>query len=213
MSAFTDLLRRNVDLSDAEADLLEQHYSLLDKWNRKLNLTAIRSMAESVVRHYAESVFLAQRLPRAASAVDVGSGGGFPGIPVAILHPSIRMTLVESHQRKAVFLAEAARNLRSDSFVPQIHVVGSRIEEVHDSFDLLTARAINWESFWPLVPRLAGQVALLLGSDDTTQILREKNFEWNLPEKLPWGDNRYLVKGRLKPRSTWNSQTDVPRET
>lgn len=202
MSRFAELLAEHVKVSPAEAALLEAHYELLEKWNKKLNLTAIRNLDDAVVRHYAESVFVAQRLPPANSVVDVGSGGGFPGIPISILHPNALVTLVESHQRKAVFLSEAARILKSEAISPHLHVLSSRIEDVRARFELLVARAINWEDFWPLGPKLAPQVALLLGAADVQKLLRDVNFSWSLPEKLPWGDNRYLLQGELKARST-----------
>ena len=197
MSQFSELLARYVEVSPAEASLLEAHYNLLEKWNKKLNLTAIRNLEDAVLRHYAESVWFAQRLPEVKSVVDVGSGGGFPGIPVAILRPSSIVTLVESHQRKAVFLSEAARVAGVGT-----KVLASRIEDVALRFELLTARAINWEDFWGVVPRLACRVALLLGQGDVTRLVEDTNFEWSLPEKLPWGDNRYLLQGKLRTRST-----------
>src|SRR5438045_9661512 len=95
-------------------------------------------MDEAVTRHYAESVWVGQQLPQIASAVDVGSGAGFPGIPVSIMRPEIQVTLVESHQRKAVFLGEATRDL------PNVDVLSQRIESVSEHFDVLLARAVSW---------------------------------------------------------------------
>ena len=196
MSHFSELLAQYVSVSTAEAELLEAHYGLLDKWNKKLNLTAIRNLEDAVLRHYAESVWFAQRLPEAQTVVDVGSGGGFPGVPIAVLRPATAVTLVESHQRKGVFLSEVARVLRSEAIQPIIRVQSRRIEEVLGDFDILTARAVNWTDFWAVVPRLSARVALLLGRSNVDELLQQPNFEWSLPEKLPWGDNRYLLLGQ-----------------
>src|ERR1700730_14203736 len=99
-------------LSDEQLDRLERHYRLLTLWNKRINLTRINSLEDVVRFHYCESLFLAKELPVGAlSIVDVGSGAGFPGIPVAILRPECRVHLLESHQRKAVFLREASREL------------------------------------------------------------------------------------------------------
>ena len=104
-------------LSELQLDQLESHYMSLTRWNERLNLTRIRTLEESVRFHYCESLFLARFLPDGAHRiVDIGSGGGFPGIPVAIFRPDCEVTLVESHQRKAVFLREASRELSPSRF-------------------------------------------------------------------------------------------------
>ena len=99
-------------LSAEQASSLQEHYALLVRWNRRLNLTRIEDMEEAVELHYAESLFLGSNLPPGELRIaDVGSGGGFPGFPVAVLRPECRVTLIEAHQRKAVFLKEASRGL------------------------------------------------------------------------------------------------------
>src|SRR5262245_40368629 len=114
--AFRELLLRRVsgfcELSSGQVDQLYQHYELLQRWNQRINLTAITDLTEAVDRHYAESLFLASKLPSVPLRIaDIGSGAGFPGFPVAVLRPDCRVTLIESHQRKAVFLMEAARSV------------------------------------------------------------------------------------------------------
>ena len=94
---FAELLRAKLglfcDLSGAQVAALEQHYGLLTRWNKVLNLTAVRSVEEAVERHYCESVFAAIHLPAGPiSVADVGSGAGFPGIPIAILRPDCLVT-------------------------------------------------------------------------------------------------------------------------
>ncbi len=113
---FADLLRERlrgiVELSPGQIAALEAHYELLVRWNKTVNLTTITSLEEAVERHYCESLFLGAHLPAGnLRVVDVGSGAGFPGFPVAILRPECSVTLVESHQRKAVFLREASRKI------------------------------------------------------------------------------------------------------
>src|SRR5580698_753922 len=80
-------------LSGSQLDQLENHYSALTRWNERLNLTRIQDLRESVRFHYCESLFLARFLPAGPhKIVDVGSGGGFPGIPVAIFRPDCEIT-------------------------------------------------------------------------------------------------------------------------
>ena len=115
---FRDLLVREFapygSLTVAQLDALQAHYELLTQWNARLNLTRIESVEDAVRLHYCESLFAGTRLPAGPLHIaDVGSGAGFPGIPIAILRPECVLTLIESHQRKGVFLREASRNLKN----------------------------------------------------------------------------------------------------
>src|ERR1700681_467468 len=116
--------------------ILQAHYELLLRWNRVLNLTTIDSLEEAIERHYCESLFLAVHLsPSPLHLADVGSGAGFPGIPVAVVRPDCTVTLIESHKRKAVFLREAARKL------PNVRVLSQRGEDIKERFDCAVSRA------------------------------------------------------------------------
>ncbi len=91
-------------LTTDQIDALEAHYKLLTQWNARLNLTRIESVEDAVRVHYCESLFVGTKLPSGPlRIVDVGTGAGFPGIPIAILRPECTLTLVESHQRKSGF--------------------------------------------------------------------------------------------------------------
>ena len=103
-----------------------------------MNLTTVKSGEETVTRHYCESLFFGSHLPgEPRSVVDIGSGAGFPGVPIAILKPSCAVTLVESHQRKAVFLREATRGLTN------VSVVAQRAQDVADKFEWVVSRAVD----------------------------------------------------------------------
>ncbi len=169
-----------VSLSDEDIDRFAEHFELLLRWNETINLTRIVGVADAAIRHYGESAFLARWLrPGNASVIDLGSGGGFPGVPIAILRPELRVTLVESHQRKAAFLREAARLL------PNVRVVASRGEQVADQFDWLVSRAVAWRDLEKFAFRLAPRVALLTRED------RIKGEIERLP--LPWAGSGLLV--------------------
>jgi 16S rRNA (guanine527-N7)-methyltransferase len=191
-AVFRDLLRDRLrgiaELTDAHAEALESHYNLLVHWNRTLNLTAIRDLAEVVERHYCESIFLATRLPAGPlRIVDVGSGAGFPGIPVAVYRPDCSVTLIESHQRKAVFLKEATRSL------PNVRVLTRRAEQVDEKFDLAVSRAVSYHDLSPSLKALASAADLLSGAESPPA---EMGFLWEPPIPLPWGSQRYLRMGR-----------------
>ncbi|HTP28470.1 MAG TPA: 16S rRNA (guanine(527)-N(7))-methyltransferase RsmG [Anaeromyxobacteraceae bacterium] len=172
------------------------HYELLLRWNKTLNLTSIAGLEEAVLRHYCESLFVGIHLPtNPVSILDLGSGGGFPGIPMAILRPDCRFTLAESHQRKAVFLREATRHLSS------IRVVACRAEEIEGSFEWLVSRAVKWPEVLKIaVPAAAVRrfrtVALLMGQEDAADVVVQPNFAWREPIPLPWGHRRVLVLGQ-----------------
>lgn len=144
-------------LSPQQVQRLEAHYELLVRWNRTLNLTKVHSLSDIVRLHYCESLALSRLLPTGHLRVaDVGSGAGFPGIPLAIARPECAVCLIESHQRKAVFLREATRGLRN------VHLFAGRAEEIPESFDWLVARAVSPARVLSL--RIAPSVALLLSS-------------------------------------------------
>ena len=179
---FRELLTREFapygSLNPAQLEQLESHYKLLLRWNAKLNLTRIGSLEKATRLHYCESMLLGQRLPTGPlRIVDIGSGAGFPGIPIAILRPECDITLVESHKRKSVFLNETVRNLVNAK------VVTDRAENLKDKFDWLVSRAVSPGDVSKL--NLANNLAMLVGAIDA------KAFHNS--ELLPWGENRYMV--------------------
>jgi 16S rRNA (guanine527-N7)-methyltransferase len=189
---FADLLNQRlagvVEVSPVQAAALEGHYQLLLRWNRTLNLTSIRKMEEAVERHYCESLFLGTHLPpRPLRIADIGSGAGFPGFPVAVLRPDCSVTLIESHQRKAVFLREASRSL------PNVRVLARRAEDVEERFDWAISRAVSYEDLASFLKSLAGSVDLLTGGEEPPGGI---GFVWRPPIPMPWGKQRFLRTGQ-----------------
>jgi 16S rRNA (guanine527-N7)-methyltransferase len=198
-AVFRDLLRDRLrgiaELTDAQAEALESHYDLLVRWNRTLNLTAIRDLPEAVERHYGESLFLAARLPAGSLRIaDVGSGAGFPGLPVAIYRPDCLVTLIESHQRKAVFLKEAARGLSNVRVLARrAEQVAEQVNEKNEEFDLAVSRAVSYSDLSPSLKALAPAAYLLGGAESAPD---DMGFVWESPVPLPWGKQRFLRMGR-----------------
>ncbi len=187
--SFGVVLRRALEgvcsVDDGQCEALERHFEMLVRWNRRLNLTSVRRPEEMVLRHYCESVFLAQHLPEGEiRVVDVGSGAGFPGIGVAVMRPQARVCLVEGNQKKATFLKEATRELQ------RVEVRACRAEALTEQFDWQVGRGVAWEELPLVADRLA-----LLGSEPAPR------FEWRSVIRLPWGDRRLLLIGDV-PRGT-----------
>lgn len=165
-------------LSPDQIVSLARHYELMLRWNKVLNLTRITEAAEAIERHYIESLFLGIHLPLGALCIaDVGAGGGFPGIPLAVLRPDCDVTLIECHQRKAVFLREATRELSN------VRVTSRRAEELEGRFDWVTSRAVSYEDLREPLRRLADR-ALLLGGQEAP------------PEDWRWTWDTVAVPGR-----------------
>ena len=119
--------------------LFERHLELLAKWNRVHNLTAVRDAEQMVVLHVLDSLSLVPHLGNARSVVDVGTGAGFPGVPIAIARPDIEVTLVDSSHKKCAFLEQA----RTELGLANIRVVCERVEhwQPPQAFDVVVSRA------------------------------------------------------------------------
>lgn len=166
------------------------HIELLLRWNARINLTSVRKFEEAVRKHAGESLFLASHLPPdARCACDLGSGGGFPGIPAAIVRPNWRVTLLERDVRKSVFLREAARKL------PNIAVATNQFEEIPDGFDWLISRAVNLATIrsGPRPKHAAVLGGVSLGAN--TGFIAK--YHWRNIE-VPWGKGGFLWLGDVR---------------
>jgi 16S rRNA (guanine527-N7)-methyltransferase len=136
--------RASVPLTEAQCGRAAQYLQLLLEANERINLTRITDPSEAAIRHVGDSLTLLPYLPAGShSLADVGSGGGAPGMVLAIARPDVRVTLIESTQKKAGFLRHAATELQ----LQNVEVLAQRVEEVarsdrRESFDVVTARAL-----------------------------------------------------------------------
>jgi 16S rRNA (guanine527-N7)-methyltransferase len=127
---------------------LSNYLDLLVKWNARTNLTAIREPEEMVRRHFGESLFaavhLGARLPSGARVLDFGSGAGFPGLPIQLLHPELRVTLAESQGKKSSFLREAVRTLGlpTEVWAGRVEAMPA-VDGSSRRFDAVTLRAVD----------------------------------------------------------------------
>ena len=179
-----------LQLEVEQVQALTAHLDLLLRWNTKINLTSLRDIDEIVRRHFGESLFVA-KISNIGSGtlVDIGSGPGFPGFPIAVVHAGVRLTLVESVAKKAAFLRELARNN------PNVRVFHGRFEDLQLCFEWGVVRGVAWNSIRKLVSTKVQNIALLLGQAEQERISSERSFLWHEPVPVPWEPTRVLLVG------------------
>jgi len=181
---------------------IQQYINILLAWNEKINLTAIRDPLEILYRHFCESMYAAEIIPeRGGRLADVGSGGGFPGLPLKIIRPDLRVFLVESNLKKATFLAEVVRELGLND----TQVLVRRYEELHEEIaplDYVCSRALGeFPAFlnWAASDQIgAKQVILWIGARDLPEIEKIPGWDWSEPIQVPHSLRRLLLVGAKK---------------
>ncbi len=188
-----------VTVSATQVALIQQYIALLQRWNEKLNLTAIRDPLEILVRHFCESMYGGVSAGLTAGRLaDIGSGAGFPGIPLKILHPDLELFLVESNIKKGTFLAEVLRDLE----LKNAKVLISRYEELGEDLaplDFVCSRALG--DFGPFLAWAgsrevaAKRVVLWIGGRDLDEAKKSAEWEWQEPIAVPQSLRRYILVG------------------
>ena len=181
-------------------DQIRVYVALLLEWNRKISLTAVTDPVEIVKFHFGESLFAASALAILDGRLaDVGSGAGFPGIPLAMATPCMQATLIEANAKKAAFLSEVARRLQ----LSNVHVIRSRMEDAREigAFDFVCARAVGKHASlidWSLGRlKQSGKLVLFLGERDAQQVRNMGGWNWELPVRIPGTARRYILSGTV----------------
>ena len=194
MSQFADLMRVNVapyfSFTPDQLRLLESHYNLMMRWNERINLTAITDIEEVVKRHYGESLALAAAIPTGSlQIIDAGSGPGFPGVPLAIMRPDCRVTMLEIDIRKGVFIKETTLDILN------AFVRNERLSAYEPGCDWLVSRALHRQELIPYATAHRCSTALLVSDDQIADILADwRGFRFEAPRPLPWrGQGSVLV--------------------
>ena len=199
ITAIDRLLQPYAKLDEQQLRLTSIYIDLLLKWNARINLTAVRDAEEIVTRHFGESFFAAgilrsQAVPQ--NAIDLGSGAGFPGIPLAMYMAETRVILIESNQKKSTFLREVISALK----LKNVAVFSGRGEDYPDQADLVTMRAVErFEKALATAIELVepgGRIALMIGASQAVLAKAlSKDVEWNQPAAVPVGHSRILLVG------------------
>ncbi|NMO94187.1 16S rRNA (guanine(527)-N(7))-methyltransferase RsmG [Paenibacillus lemnae] len=177
--AFADRLeQQGISISDAQLEQFEGYYRILVEWNEKMNLTGITEREQVYTKHFYDSVSLAffVNMQHVSSLADIGSGAGFPGIPLRICFPHLQLTIVDSLNKRINFLKHVTEELQ----LKQVEMLHGRAEEVarkhkyRDGFDLVTARAVARLSvlneFCLPFAKVGGQFAAMKGSDPAEEV-------------------------------------------
>jgi len=203
-AAIAHLLEPFIELDESRLRAISIYINLLLKWNARINLTAIRAPSEIVQRHFGESLFIAkylldQKIPQ--TAIDLGSGAGFPGVPFAMLATEVQVTLIESQQKKATFLKELVHALG----LKNVKVFSDRAENYPNTADLVMLRAVEkFDHALPVAARLTkagGRVALMIGSGQVESAMRlVAGLIWDNPVEVPCSLSRELLVGIKSPK-------------
>lgn len=132
----------NLQVGPEEAEQFSKHAAELVRWNLKTNLTAITDPKEIAVKHVIDSLAPARVIPAFSSMIDIGSGGGFPGIPLKILMPSLSVSLIDSSRKKVSFLKHIIRSLKLVN-IDAFQVRAEDLDEKKERFDVVICRAFS----------------------------------------------------------------------
>lgn len=185
-----------------------RYLSLIQRWNQRINLTAVRDQDGILQRHFVESIACARVLPAGiVTLLDFGSGAGLPGIPIALCRTEIAVTLAESQGKKAAFLQEAVRVLGV-----AVAVYSGRAEVLAGGFDCVVLRAVDrMKEAVRSGSRLVtpgGWLALMTtdASLEDLQKVAGEEFSWKPGIPLPGGEGRLVALGRRRDEATNPSQ-------
>ncbi|MGB8522966.1 MAG: 16S rRNA (guanine(527)-N(7))-methyltransferase RsmG [Candidatus Acidiferrales bacterium] len=175
---------------------IRAYIPLLLRWNRRISLTTVTDPLQILRFHFGESMFASRVIAnRNGRLADVGSGAGFPGIPLKLLIPTLDIVLIEPNAKKAAFLAEVVRELKLDS----VEVYRGRFDGLTagSGFDYITARALGMHEDLARWSREAvsvgGSLILWLGEEDAVNVSLQKSWRWSKPILIPGSHSRVLL--------------------
>lgn len=180
---FFDLMKEaanevGLELTEVQYDQFIKYMRLLQEWNEKINLTAITEDEEVIKKHFIDCIkaFKSDAIKNARNIIDVGTGAGFPGVPLSIMNPTLKITLVDSLNKRLIFLQEVVKELN----LKNIEIVHARAEEFgqnknyREKFDIATSRAVAnlatlSEYLVPLV-KIGGKIISMKASNAKEEI-------------------------------------------
>ena len=190
----------DIVFNDKQIEQFYKYMNLLLEWNEKINLTAITEKKDVILKHFIDSLTISKYIEENSTLVDIGTGAGFPGIPIKIYRPDVKVTLVDSLNKRINFLNEIISELE----LKDINTIHSRVEEFgknkryREQFDIVTARAVAnltvlSEYLLPLT-KIDGKCICMKGSEIQEEFNDSKNairilggqieniYKFNLPK-------------------------------
>ena len=137
-----DIIKTNFNLNEKQIQDFNVFYNLLTEWNKKFNLTSITDEKEVEIKQFYDSLMGNEYFFKNANVIEIGSGGGFPSIPLMILKRDLKFTLIESVAKKCTFLNEVIKTLNLNAKVINIRAEDIDKYNLRESFDIVTARAV-----------------------------------------------------------------------
>lgn len=192
--------------TEAQCEQIRAYSSLLLKWNRSMSLTTVTDERQVLKFHFGESAFALRAVGGIENGrlADVGTGAGFPGIPIRIFSPYLQLFLIEANTKKCAFLSEVVRALNLEN----VRVLRGTIDERGEferCFDTITARALGgYDDLQKWARRAlspAGKIALWLGEKDAEKLSASHGWKWDAPRPIPGSKQRVILTGFADPAS------------
>lgn len=190
-----------IPLSDESIGKLIVYLDLLEHWNQRINLTAIRTPEECVTRHFGESFFLSRFTTLRGRLLDVGSGAGFPGLALKLIAAELEVVLLEPAAKKRAFLKEVSRTCE----LTGVDVLGSRLEEYSQceqstAMDIITLRAVGGLELLVPIARVllkpGGRLCLYLGNQQVRAVCEgSPDLKWQEAVAIPLSRDRQILQG------------------
>lgn len=185
-----------IQVTCQQAEQFAIHATEMMKWNKKINLTAITDPLDIAAKHFIDSLSLTNEIPSDASLIDLGSGGGFPGIPLKIMKPSLQVTLIDASRKKVNFLKQMIRILKLEN----IAAIHSRVEDLPEdpafsrSFDFAVSRAFS------SLDHFAGLAAPLIKPKGKMIAMKGKNVKLELKALTATASGLSRTSGEFRPK-------------
>jgi len=183
---------------------IRKYVELLLRWNQKVSLTSITRPREILERHFGESIFAATAIPiERGCLVDLGSGAGFPGLPIKLFRPSLAAILVESNLKKCAFLSEVCRTLQLEARVVNMRIEALTTDELPE-IDWITCRAVRPDRGllrWAhAMLKPSGRIVFWLGEGDAAAVSTVPHWTWRPAIRIPLSARRVLLCGEPQPK-------------